>query len=312
MAITKELLDANSQLSSLTDEQKKAIATLSVNDEQTTINARIGELHGQYDSDIFEVTGLKKNDGEKSYAFNKRILAHYKKVADETATKLTALEAERKELETKLKASAADEVVVSKLKDAEQTIEQLKASLVAEQTEKSQAEKKYTNDMKVLKAQFEFEKASSGIKFKHGLPESVTSTLLSVTINDLLANYTPDFIEKQDGKQMLVFRDKNGEIVKNTAKLSEPFTAEDLIKASPSMKDVIDTGRQQSGAGSNNPKPNQSSVDVDLSMAKSQVEADEVISNYLLKLGVVKGTVDFKEQQAKIRTDHKVENLPIK
>ena len=76
--LTIEMLRQSAALTGLTDAQFSAIAEMSRNDEQTVIGTRIGELHGQYDKDIFGVTGIKKNDGEKSYDYTKRVLSHYK------------------------------------------------------------------------------------------------------------------------------------------------------------------------------------------------------------------------------------------
>ena len=45
--LTIETLRANAALNGLTDEQFNAIATMSQADEQTVINTRIGQLHGQ-------------------------------------------------------------------------------------------------------------------------------------------------------------------------------------------------------------------------------------------------------------------------
>ena len=63
--LTIEMLRQNSALAGLTDAQLTAIAEMSKNDENTVIGTKIGALHGQYDTDIFNVTGVKKKDGEK-------------------------------------------------------------------------------------------------------------------------------------------------------------------------------------------------------------------------------------------------------
>src|SRR5574344_2857364 len=98
--LTVEMLQQNTQLSGLTVEQFNAIAEMSRNDENTVIGTKIGALHGQYDADIFGITGIKKKDGEKSYDYAKRVLNEYK-------TKAGSVKAIQAELTT-TKAEVAD------------------------------------------------------------------------------------------------------------------------------------------------------------------------------------------------------------
>ena len=109
--LTVEMLRQNSVLTGLTDEQLTAIATMSQNDENQVIGKRIGELHGQYDQDIFGITGVKKRDGEKSYDYNKRVLGDYKaKLEEQKGIKeqLETANAKVTELQGKLESGAAD------------------------------------------------------------------------------------------------------------------------------------------------------------------------------------------------------------
>ena len=80
--LTIEMLRQSSALTGLTDDQLNAIAEMSRNDENTVIGTKIGALHGQYDTDILGITGIKKKDGEKSYDYAKRVLGEYKTKAE--------------------------------------------------------------------------------------------------------------------------------------------------------------------------------------------------------------------------------------
>ena len=80
--LTIEMLRQSSDLAGLTDNQLNAIAEMSRNDENTVIGTKIGALHGQYDTDILDITGIKKKDGEKSYDYAKRVLGEYKAKAE--------------------------------------------------------------------------------------------------------------------------------------------------------------------------------------------------------------------------------------
>ena len=86
--LTVDTLKANQVLAGLSAEQLAAIADMSKNDEEVVIGKRIGELHGSYDNDILTVTAIKKNEGEKSYDYLKRVLNSYKsKVAERDSLK---------------------------------------------------------------------------------------------------------------------------------------------------------------------------------------------------------------------------------
>ena len=85
--LTVDMLKQNGLLASLSDEQLNAIATMSQNDENTVIGTKIGALHGQYDTDILSITGINKNQGEKSYDYLKRVLGDYKTQLTSTATR---------------------------------------------------------------------------------------------------------------------------------------------------------------------------------------------------------------------------------
>ena len=82
-----------------------------------------------------------------------------------------------------------------------------------------------------------------------------------------------------------------------------------------SLKDVIDTGRNQPGGGT---KPTGgsggaggSSV-LDLSGIKTQIEADKAIENYLLSTGLTRDNVEFGNKVLEIRNENNVSELPIR
>jgi len=112
----------------------------------------------------------------------------------------------------------------------------------------------------------------------------------------------------------LVFRDKEGTIQNNPENKLNPFTAGELILREDSMKDVVDFGKKQQGAGSKpgeEEEPGAASAGFDINGAKTQVEADEAIQNRLMKSGLAKGTQEFAEKQTEIRKELKVGELPV-
>ena len=309
------MLNQSESLKSLTDAQKLAITTLSSNDEAAVIGTKIGALHGQYDADILSISGISKADGEKTYDYLKRVLGDYKTKLDGTKTLSAQLEAQKKkvtELETKLAAGVSDETVKQQLKDARHQVTQLQAQLTAKTGELDKAKKDYEQKEKDLQVGFAFTNATAGIKFKADVSEPVKKILLAAAKDEILAKGTPDFIDDGNGGKKLVLRDAAGNTLNNPKNNLNPYTIEELVMET-SLKDVIDTGRQQSGGGTKpNPSADHRTINLDLSTAKTQQEADIQIENYLLSTGLTRDNVEFGNKALEIRNENNVSDLPIR
>lgn len=313
--ITIEMLNQSESLKGLTDAQKLAITTLSSNDEATVIGTKIGALHGQYDADILSISGISKADGEKTYDYLKRVLGDYKTKLDGTKTLSAQLEAQKKkvtELETKLAAGGSDEAVKQQLKDARHQVTQLQTQLTAKTEELDNAKKDYEKKEKDLQVGFAFTNATAGIKFKADVSESVRKILLAAAKDEILAKGTPDFVDDGNGGKKLVLRDAAGNTLNNPKNNLNPYTIEELVMET-SLKDVIDTGKQQPGGGTKpNPSSDHRTFNLDLSTAKTQQEADIQIENYLLSTGLTRDNVEFGNKALEIRNENNVSNLPIR
>ena len=314
--ITIEMLNQNAALSTLTDAQKAAITEISKNDEATVIGTKIGALHGQYDADILNVSGIAKAEGEKSYDYLKRVLGDYKTKLDGTKTLSAQLEAQKNkvaELEAKLAAGGSDEALKQQLKDARHQVTQLHTQLTAKTGELDRAKKDYEQKEKDLQVGFAFTNATAGIKFKADVSEPVKKILLAAAKDEILAKGTPDFIDDGNGGKKLVLRDAAGNTLNNPNNNLNPYTIEELVMET-SLKDVIDTGRQQPGGGTVPPiKPNGGGgTTLDLSGAKTQLEADTQIEKYLLSTGLTRDNAEFGDKVLEIRNENNVSELPIR
>lgn len=314
--ITIEMLNQNAALSTLTDAQKAAITEISKNDEATVIGTKIGALHGQYDADILNVSGIAKAEGEKSYDYLKRVLGDYKTKLDGTKTLSAQLEAQKNkvtELEAKLAAGGSDEALKQQLKDARHQVTQLQTQLTAKTGELDRAKKDYEQKEKDLQVGFAFTNATAGIKFKADVSEPVKKILLAAAKDEILAKGTPDFIDDGNGGKKLVLRDAAGNTLNNPKNNLNPYTIEELVMET-SLKDVIDTGRQQPGGGTVPPvKPNGGGgTTLDLSGVKTQLEADTQIEKYLLSTGLTRDNAEFGNKVLEIRNENNVSELPIR
>lgn len=316
--LTIDMLRQNSALAGLTDVQVNAIAEMSRNDENTVIGTKIGALHGQYDTDIFSITGIKKNDGEKSYDYAKRVLNEYKTKAGSTQDLQQKLDAANKkvtDLEKKIESGEGDAVLRQQLKDAKAQVSQLQSQLQTKETEFNTKKKELEDNIKNVHIDYAFQAAVSGLKFKSGITDNVQNVLLKSAKAEVLTKGTPDFIDDGQGGKKLVLRGQDGNILNNPKNNLNPYTLQELILET-SLKDVIDTGRQQAGGGTGGQGgqggQGGSGVTLDLSSVKSQVEADKAIETYLLHTGLTRDSQEFADKSLEIRNDNNISQLPIK
>ena len=314
--LTIEMLRQSTALTGLTEDQLNAIAEMSKNDENTVIGTKIGALHGQYDADILGITGIKKKDGEKSYDYAKRVLGEYKTKAESAKTiqtQLTAAQAQVADLQAKLEKNAGDETLRQQLKDAKAQVTQLQTQLQTKETEFNAKQAEFDKTIKNTHVDYAFQAATAGLKFKAGITEPIQKTLLNAAKAEVLAKGTPDFVDDGLGGKKLVIRGADGNILNNPKNNLNPYTIQELVMET-SLKDVIDTGRQQLGGGTGGHGSGTGGTGgtLDLSGIKSQVEADKVIENYLLSNGLTRDSQEFADQSMQLRNENNVASLPIR
>lgn len=312
MALTAAIIKANQALAGLTDEQITVIETLSNNDEANVIGQRIGALHGQYDTDVLTVAGIPKNQGEKSYDYVKRVIGELKtKVEGITAieTQLTTLRQEKTDLETQLREKSTDPAVKQKLVDTEKALVDLQALYKKEKDTWTETEGKYKKDLQDFKAVSIFDLSLSKMSFLSTLPESVKNTFISKVKNDLLSEYSVEFVT-ENGAEVVRFRDKENNLVTNPANGLKPFTVDEIL--GDRLKDILESDyKPGAGTSPTGKKPGQTGGKLDISSAKTQVAADEVIEAHLLKSGIARTDPKFDEQHQALRTELNVAKLPI-
>lgn len=311
--LTVDTLRQNSILAELTDSQLNAIAEMSRNDENTVIGAKIGALHGQYDADILTISGVKKNEGEKSYDYAKRVIGEYKAKAELTNSLQAELDSEKikaADLQAKLEKGGSDEAIAQQLRDAKNQVSQLQAQLTAKTAELTAKQSDFDKTLLNTHIDYAFQAASAGLKFKDGITEAIQKTLLGAAKSEVLSKGTPDFIEEQ-GQKKLIFRDSAGNILNNPGNNLNPYTLKELIMES-SLKDALDSGRSATGGGTIPPSGSGNKGVIDLSGAKTQIEADKAIESYLLAEGLTRDSQDFADRSLQIRTENKVAELPLR
>ena len=314
MALTTEILNANAATAALTDEQKTAIVEMSKNDETTVIGQKTGEIYGGLDADILAASGIAKNGTEKTYDYAKRVIGEIKSQAGNAAelqTKVSDLEKEKTRLEGIIANGGADA-------ETKRQLEQAKTDLANVQSQYATLKKDYdTEKSEHEKAMFgvkidgELAKATSGIKFKADLPASVTSVLLQQAINKV-KGMNPEYIDDGNGGKVLAFME-NGAVKRNPATNLQPYTAAELVQAELKTMGVLEEGRKQTGTGTGTGTGTETGNAVDISGARTQDEAHEIIAKQLMAAGKINGSKEFDEAMAEAwKANHDVlKTLPI-
>ena len=315
MALTNELLSANTELSGLTDAQKAAIVELSKNDEAQVIGQRVGEIYGGLDNDILSASGIAKNGTEKTYDYAKRVIGEIKGQAAQVTTlqsQITELTNEKTRLQGIIDNGGADEETKRQLTQTKADLENVRNQYNELKTnydnEKAEHEKTLFN----VKLDGEFRTATNGLKFKADLPESARGVLLDQAIAKV-KGMNPEYIDNGAGGKVLGFME-NGAVMRNPNNALRPYTAAELIARELTNMGVLDTGRQQQGAGSQQQQGGGGGgATLDFSGAKSQSEAQDIISNHLMQQGKIKGTKAFQEAMSQIWKDNAdvLKSLPI-
>lgn len=310
--LTKDIIKSNSVLAALTDEQIAAITQLSQNDENEVIAAKVREIHTQYDRDIEEVTGLKKPGDVKTYQWLKTDILPKAKAASDLTGQIETLKTEKAELEKKIKNGSNDTALKAQLEDLQKQLGDKQAQIDGLQsklkTDLEEWQKKYEDERGKnthLQLDYEFEKGLAGVKFKSGIPESTVQDAIAFRKQQILNQYKPDF---QEGK--MIFRDKEGKIVQNQANGLNPYTPGEFLKEK--LSDLIDTGQQAAGAGTQPNGKGGGNGSLSLAGVKTQVEASELIKTSLMQQGLARGTKEFAEAEQKAWQENKVSELPMR
>lgn len=314
MALTTELLNANAATAALTDEQKTAIVEMSKNDETTVIGQKTGEIYGGLDADILAASGIAKNGTEKTYDYAKRVIGEIKSQAGNAAelqTRVSDLEKEKTRLEGIIAKGGADAETKRQLEQAKTDLANVQQQYATLKTDFDNAKSEHEKAMFGIKIDGELAKATSGIKFKADLPASVTSVLLQQAINKV-KGMNPEYIDDGNGGKVLAFME-NGAVKRNPATNLQPYTAAELVQAELKTMGVLEEGRRQTGTGTGTGTGTETGNAVDISGARTQDEAHEIIAKQLMAAGKINGSKEFDEAMAEAwKANHDVlKTLPI-
>lgn len=315
MALTIDVLRANAALAGLTDEQLTAITTLSANDENSVIAKKTGEIYGGLDADILAASGVEKNGTEKTFDYAKRVLTEFKTKIESASglqSQIDSLTKEKARLEKAIADGTADAETAKALKQAKADLQSVTTQYNDLKTKYDQAEQNHTNELFGIRVETALQTATAGLKFKPGLPESATKVLLNQAI-DKIKGMNPEFIDDGNEGKILAFKDANGAIMRNPNNQLNPYTPGDLLTRELETMGILDKGRAATGGGSNPPLDNgKGNIIVDISGAKTRVEAYDAITTMLEQQGLKVGTAEFDAGMRQAWQDNNIAALPEK
>lgn len=313
--ITQEMLAQQEVLNGLTDEQREAILTLSKNDEEAVIGNRFREVYNKLDETIARETGIARNGDEKTYVYLERAAKAVKAQADKVdglQTKVNELTNERNRLQKAIDEGTVDEQTKKQLAQAQKDLAAITEQFNTLKADKDKMEQTHAKEIMDVRIENELAQASAGIKFKAELPQQAVDTLLQQTIQRV-KGMTPDYIDDGKGGKRLVFKDAQGAIMRNPEKQLEPYTAGELLQRELKAMGILDEGRKAAGGGTVPPAGGGGAgAVVDVSAARTQTEAQDIIAQALMKQGMTNGSKEFQEAMTKAWKDNNIAKLPIK
>lgn len=312
--LTREILVANAALAGLTDEQIAAITTLSANDENSVVAKKTGEIYGGLDADILAASGIAKNGTEKTFDYAKRVVAEFKTKAESASalqTQIDSLTKEKARLEKAIADGASDAETAKALKQAKADLTAVTTQFNDLKKKYDEAEKKFQTELFGVRIEGALQAATAGLKFKPGLPESATKVLLAQAI-DKIKGMNPEYID--DGK-IIAFKDESGAIMRNPNNQLNPYTPGDLLAKELDTMGILDKGRQAGGGGTVPPGGGSgggSGTTIDVTGAKTRVEAYEAIAANLMAQGLTAGSEKFDAAMKQAWQDNNIAALPEK
>lgn len=314
--ITKEILVANSALAGLTEDQINAIITINNNDVAGEIGKKTSEIYQKFDQLTKDATGVDRLMGatpEKTYDYLPRAIQEMKKnLGDNEAlkTQIQNLTAEKTRLEGELAKGAGAEVQ-RQLDQTKAELANTKAQYNTLQSQMAEKEKAHQAEIFGIRVDNDLNVASKGMQFKSEIPASVQTILLQNAYTKI-KGMNPDYIDDGNGGKRLVFRGQDGAVLNNPENQLNPYTAGELLARE--LKDVLAVRREVTGGGTKPLGGGSGAGDpaVDVSGAKSQTEAQEILTKQFLAQGMTIGSDQFQEAMDKAWKDNNIINLPIR
>lgn len=263
------------------------------NYETNVIGKKTSEFANNIEKDILETSGVAKLENEKYHDYMKRVIT-------ENKTKLGTMESELKTLKESSGGSAGEKSRITQLENA---IAAEKAGYTEKLTAKD-------TEIHKLKTSYAIEKdlAPLRVKYQPGIPASIAAIFEQNVISTLIPK-----IKDIDGTLVVLGEDNNPVLDATTFK---PKTLAQVLEES--MADILDKGKQQTGAGTaggdGGAGADQTGLVKDaegkvtsVASVPADVKTRIQLTDHLLKLGLTVGSKEYNDAMAKFG-----EKLPLR
>lgn len=262
------------------EEEKTYLDNFKTAEIEKAIAPKISEVHSRYDEDILSVTGLKKKPDEKTYDFNKRVLAELKAKAD----KLPDYETEIASLKEKVGKNADAKILAD--------LENVRAEFASFKTAKESEIEKLRNETELSRKRAMIEAEMNGFEYDTSIKEGVLKVFKDTAVNALLQSS-----EFRDGE--LVFLDDKGNPLRNQATNLKPYTANEII--AERLKDIIKQKRVLPGP------PNPGDPKLPPKTVPDSVKTKVQLSQYLMGEGMKRGSKEYDDAFSELGKDMPLE-----
>lgn len=245
------------------------------------IGQKIGELHGGYDRDFEEVTGVKKPEGVKSYTFWKD---YVKEINEKAKSNNTDVLEQMKKENAELKSKMENNEQAKYFKDL---YESTKTTYQKQLEEKETFINQFQTERQQMKIKGDLSSAISKLELNSELPEDVKNTYVETVFNSLMKGAK----ELEDGS--IVYYD--GDSIITNPKTASKATAEEILQAR--LKSILVEKKVVTGGGGQDPNKQKTKSAVGLANAKTQIELNNLIEESLLADGYLKGKADFQAKK---------------
>lgn len=263
------------------DEEKEFIANYEKTVIPEKVNAQIGEkvkaVHEQYDNDLFECTGEKKQPNEKTYDFLKRKISDLKKA----------------------KPTEENKVILEQLEQAQKELEKRKDYVPKEELTKLQ-EKYFTDSIN--------NKLSGSLSTKaiavpaHITEEKAKQEYAASQRSMIQTDFLKRFTAKTDNEGNIVYYE--GDKLLTNPHNAKPLTEDEIISKyypayfAPETKAKTGAGSGKGGAGG--------TKDVNEASLKSKQEVIDYLKKKFEPQGIKQGSKKFNDEYTRIVTDYAI------
>ena len=259
------------------------------------VGEKIGELHGKYDQDLAEATGIKKPDGVKSYVFWKETISRLNEKANSIdPTILDSLKSKNEELQKQLDNNEGTkyfkDLLESTKTTAQSEIERYKGEL--ETFKNNELQSRIKNELNSTISKF-------------GFDDTIKKPVLDSYINTELQKLSKNAKVSEDGS--VTYYDESGKVLMNTKTM---LKADSEYILSDRLKDVIAETRSVKGGGGDGSTKNKVSKG-NFASAKNQQELNGLIQANLLADGYIKGAEDYNSKFSELLKANKGD-LPLR